>query len=220
MRKSLITICSAFFFISGCNDNKQLTTESVEQAPIVEEKQLSILNYKTDFKFSDLDSFAIDSFNWENRIGQYKELDSTNFKLVWQKSDRVFNGTDYDRDYFYSWQNRNPNLMEFTVLTQDESSYCDLLHYLIYDKNGKAIDSFVAAAGCGDGGWGLYSYGKFISEDTYEEIMVETEMVEIDSVTNTEVVEGDSTVTHYLIATDGRVTKKEISKTPIRRIYN
>ena len=95
-----------------------------------------------------------------------------------------------------------------------------LLHYLIYDKNGKAIDSFIAAAGCGDGGWGLHSYGKFISEDTYEEIMVETEMVEIDSVTNAEVVEGDSTVTHYIIGPDGRVTQKEISKTPIRRIYN
>lgn len=218
--KIILLALGTLLFLVGCSDKKQTVAEESDSVTAPEIREASLADYRSYFKYTDLDSFAIDSFNWENRIGQYKELDSTSFKLVWQNSKRVFIGQDYDRDYFHSWQNRNPDFTEFTVLTQDESSYCDLLHYLIYDKNGKAIDSFIAAAGCGDGGWGLYSYGKFISKDTYEETTVETEMVEIDSVTNTEVVEGDSTVTHYTIGPDGRVTQKEISKTPIRRIYN
>jgi hypothetical protein len=222
MKKSLLYLL-LIFTIAACTEIKSdlssATDETVEEEEEEEELHpLPLLDLRDKFKYANLKCFQIDSFNWETRPGFYQELDNSTFKLVWQDGKRNFVGQGYDRDYFYSWQKRNPDLIEFVVLTQDESNWCDLLHYCIYDKSGKAIDSFIVAAKCGDGGWAHQTTGRFISEDTYEQVWidVETEIVDSDSINY--ITEGDSVVSHITIGKDGKVTEKEISKTRIRKV--
>ncbi|WP_018476340.1 hypothetical protein [Pontibacter roseus] len=217
MKNNLVATL-AILLLLGCNDSTPVADEKediVLNAP--QTKNASLSDYQNLFKYNNLDTFAIDSFNWDTRIGKYKELDSTSFKLVWQDGKREFIGQGYDRDYLYSWQSRNPEFVEFTVLTQDESSYCDLLYYIIQNKEGKTIDKFLVATGCGDGGWSFQSSGRFISDSTYEAVAVEEEMVGFDQVDGSELIEGDSTITHFTIGKDGKVSEKEIFKTKISK---
>ncbi|WP_210487142.1 hypothetical protein [Rufibacter aurantiacus] len=214
MNKGLVFL-GLIFSITSCTENKGKLSSQTEENVIINRKALPLKDLRDKFKYSRLESFKIDTFNWETRVGFYQELDSSSFKLVWQDGKRNFVGQGYDRDYFYSWQKRNPELIEFTVLTQDESSSCDLLHYCIYDKNGKAINSFIVAASCGDGGWGNKTTGKFITENTYERISIDVNTDIVDSGSTNYITESDSTVTHFTIAKDGKVTEKEISKTRI-----
>lgn len=165
-----------------------------------------------DFKFSNLTQFEIDTFNWETRPGKYIELDSMTFGMVWQEGNRKFTGDGYDRDYLFSWQTRDTNFIELAILTQDEGDYCDIITYLIYDKQGRFVDKFTASARCGDGGWIYLSEGKFINRNTYELLSVEMEMAGIDTIDNKELMEGDSTIFHYTIKNSGKVVSKEIYK--------
>ena len=217
MKKGLLYLL-LIFTVAACTENKSNFSSENEETVVEERKPLPLLDLRNKFKYSDLESFDIDSFNWETRVGFYQELDSNTFKLVWQDGKRNLVGQGYDRDYFYSWQRRNPELIEFVVLTQDESNWCDLLHYCIYDKKGKAIDSFIVAAKCGDGGWAHNTTGRFISENTYEQVWIDvyTEIVDSDSINY--ITEGDSIVYHFTIGKDGKVTEKEISKTRIRKV--
>jgi hypothetical protein len=215
MKKAILYI-PLVLSIAACTENKGSFSSETSETVVETVQSLSLTDLKGRFKYTDLNSFQIDTMDWETRPGFYQELDSSSFKLIWQDGKRNFIGQGYDRDYHYSWQRRNPELIEFVILTQDESSYCDLLQYCIYDKNGKAIDSFILAASCGDGGWVYQSSGRFISEDTYEEVSVETESEIVAAGNAKEIIEGDSIVTHFIIGKDGKVTKREISKTRIR----
>ena len=171
MKKGLLYLL-LIFTIAACTEKKSNLSTETDETVAEEGQPLPLLDLRNKFKYADLKSFQVDSFDWETRPGFYQELDSNTFKLVWQDGKRIFVGQGYDRDYFYSWQKRNPDLIEFVVLTQDKNNWCDLLHYCIYDKSGKAIDSFIVAAKCGDGGWAHTTTGRFISEDTYEQVWV------------------------------------------------
>ncbi|WP_207429919.1 hypothetical protein [Sabulibacter ruber] len=214
MKKGLLYL--VLIFSTSCAENKNNSSFKANETLVENREASPLIDLKEKFKYPGLKSFEIDTFNWDTRIGKYQELDSSTFKLVWQDGKRNFVGQGYDRDYFYSWQKRNPELIEFTILTQDESSSCDLLHYCIYDKNGKAINSFIVAASCGDGGWGNKTTGKFITENIYEQISIDLNTEIVDSENTKFSTEGDSTVTHFTIAKDGKVTEKEISKSLIR----
>jgi len=206
--KTNILFILLFPFAISCNPVEEEPTEE-----IITEKPMSLYDLEEQFKYHDLTDFDIDTFDWETRPGNYNELDSTTYKLVWQNIEKPTIGTGYDREYLYSWQNRDTNFIEFTLLSQDEGSYCDVLTYCIFDKNGKKIDNFMLSASCGDGGWMFTSNGKFINKTTFEQLAVESEMAGFDSLdADIEIYEGDSTLTHYTIGTDGKVNSKEIYK--------
>lgn len=200
----------------ACDDSKSKMQVNSE-VPLKNPKQTLLIDLQPNFKYNNLKAFEIDTFSWETRPGNYHELDSLTFKLIWQDGTRQFIGKDYDRDYFYSWQNRSKEFIELVVLTQDVSSYCDILHYIIFEKNGKEVDNFIVGAQCGDGGWVYNSSGKFISPDTYQLISIETESEVLATDTNKEIVAGDSVITHFTIGNNGNVMKKEVSKFPIRK---
>jgi len=151
-----------------------------------------LLKLKSRFKHHNLTDFATDTMTWETRPRNYQEVDSVAFKLIFQEGDRQFIGHGYDRDYFFSWQERDSNFIEFTILTQDESSYCDLLRYYIFDKNGRFISKFDIATKCGDAGWTFKGSGRQTSNNqfTYETVesdlqdgeLPEAEKYEIDSI--------------------------------------
>lgn len=127
-------------FFTGCNN----TPDNKNAPATVKTKTLTDL--KNDFKRSNLQAFEVDSFNWESGPDGYTETDSAGFYMIWQDGKRKFKGGGgEDRDYLLSWQSRDSNFIEFTVLTQDESDYCNNITYCIYNKAGKAIDNFVAA---------------------------------------------------------------------------
>ncbi len=204
--KQTLYIFAILVWLMSCNNSSTKPTETVQT------KLLTLSDLKKDFKFSNLTEFQIDTFSWETRPGKYNELDSSTFYMVWQDHKRTFAGQGYDRDYLFSWQNRDSNFIEFTILTQDESDYCSNITYCICDKAGKAIDKFVASSSCGDGGWVFVAFGKFIDNRTYEKLCIESEMAGTDTLDNKDFHEGDSTLIHFIIGANGKVTQKEIYK--------
>ena len=212
-------ILTALMVLASCGNspNNKIDTETEQDTDTVAVKPLTLQDLKKDFKFFNLTEFEMDKFNFETRPGKYKELDSTTFYMVWQDGKREFIGQYYDRDYLFSWQDRDTNFIEFTILTQHEESWCNVLYYCIFDKNGKFIDKFLTASSCGDGGWTFCSWGKFINKKTYEMLSVESQLVFLDEDDeryneDKEFYEGDSTLYHFIINDKGKVTQKEIFK--------
>ncbi|MFT2008243.1 hypothetical protein ACMA1I_06175 [Pontibacter sp. 13R65] len=206
-----------FIPVAACTDKNATFNAQVNESVGTDNQDLSLTDLKDRFKFANLKVFEIDTLSYGTRPVNYQMLDEKYFNKVWQEKKHSFAEQDFVAEYFHSWQERNPDLIEFTILTEDESSNCTLLNYCIFDSAGKAVDKFVIAARCGDGGWVYDSYGKEISDDTLEVVSVETESELMASGGISEIVEGDSIVTHFTIGKDGKVTKKEISKTLIRR---
>ena len=167
-----------------------------------------LFELKDRFKYRNLTDFQTDTFDWETRLGKYQEVDSGSFKLIFQEGDRQFIGQGYDRDYFYSWQERDSNLIEFTILTQDESSYCDLLRYYLFDGTGKFISKFDIATNCGDGGWTFMGTGKQIGKNMFTYNTVEADLKD-GELPEAEKHEGDSVNYQISILPGGQVSKKE-----------
>lgn len=172
----------------------------------------TLFDLKEDFKFSNLTEFKIDTFNWETRPEKYQELDSLTFYMVWQGGERDFVEQGDYRDYLYSWQERNTNFIEFTILTQDENNYCDYLTYCIYDKDGIAIDEFIISYSCSEGGVASEAFGKFTDKNTCEQLCIESEVESTYTLENKNIEEGDSTLYRFTIDDNGKVTEKEIYK--------
>jgi hypothetical protein len=191
--------------IGSCGHNNE-TRKAQSQSPLID--------LKNRFKFQNLKRFEVDTLDMETRLRNYRVVDSASFKLIFQEGARQFSGEGYDRDYFYSWQDRDSNLIEFTILTQDESSYCDLIQYYIFDRSGKFISKFDVAANCGDGGWTFTGKGKAITDNQFIYETVESEVVEAISSVD-EKLEGDSIGYRVNILTDGQIKKNETYKKPI-----
>lgn len=145
--------------IVACNSEKE------------EENRLDFSTIENKFKYENLDHFYIDTIDWVKRKEMYAILDSNTFYHVYQDTSIKYTETDpdgVDCNFFYSKQNSPRNLIEFTVLSQSESDYCDHISYNIYDLKGKLISSFIVARQCGDGGYYEVSSGKFLNDSTYE----------------------------------------------------
>lgn len=179
--------------------------------PPPQEKQAALYKLKNKFKYQDLREFQMDSFSFDTRPGHYEEVDSNAFKIIFQEGDRQFVGTGYDRDYYYSWQNRDTNFIEFTILTQDESDYCNILRYYIFDRKGKFISKFDLAASCGDAGWTFAGSGTQIDKYHFVTETIESNM-KSGSMPEEEKEEGDSVSYSIQIAPNGTVARKETFK--------
>jgi hypothetical protein len=176
-----------------------------------QDKASRLLHLKDQFKYRDLKVFETDTFNFDNRPGHYNEVDSNTFKLIFQQEDRNFIGQGYDRDYFYSWQDRDAKFIELVMLTQEESGYCDMLRYYIFDKHGNFLSSFDIAASCGDAEWTFTGSGKQLSHHEFFYQTVESDQKR-GYASNSELLEGDSI--EYLIRIDsaGQVNKHEMAR--------
>jgi len=193
---SIVIIC----FLQNC---KQTNGKR-----ILQEEKPSLYNFRDKFKYQTLGNFQIDTFDFESRRGYYQEADSNVFKLIFQEGDRKFIGQGYDRDYFYSWQERDTNFIEFTILTQDESSYCNLLRYYIFDRKGKFISKFDLASKCGDADWTFSGKGRQVDKNHFAFETVESNMKD-GAMPEDEKQEGDSINYLITIEPNGKAIKTE-----------
>lgn len=203
IRNLTIILVAYLTLAQGCKYSSANQNKQGIKSPLYE--------LKSKFKYQDLEVFETDTFSFDTRPGNYNEVDSLAFKLIFQEGDREFIGQGYDRDYYYSWQNRDTNFIEFTILTQDESSYCDLLRYYIFDKNGKFISKFDLAANCGDAGWTFTGRGKQLDKNTFIFQTVESDIKD-GSMPEHEKYEGDSVNYTITIDSRGKATQKETYK--------
>ena len=177
----------------------------------------SLLALKKDFKYQDLTLFTTDTFNFDTRPGHYTELDSAGFRLLLREENRVFSGVGYDRDYLHAWHNRPDSLIGLTILTQDESSYCDLVYYYTFNKKGERMGRFLLAANCGDAGWTYHASGRKTSPNDFETLHVESDIDRVEpdpagSDDDIEKYQGDSIRYKIHIHASGIVTETEIWK--------
>lgn len=209
----IICVIAVFFALASCkpNKNKVIVKQETIDATTVKHP-ITLADLKDKFKYRDLKVFNIDSLPWDGLDMEFMRVDSTAFRLIFQEGDRKFMDDRYDQDYYYSWQNRDKNLTELTILTPDESANCLLLKYYIFNKEGKFISKFHIASKCGDGGWVLTAKGNQIDRSTFNYDMVEYEG---DLSDNTE--EGDSTRFETTINSNGKTNEKEVYKKHFKR---
>ena len=160
--------------ISSCISCKNLTKNKITDSNIntLSNKYMFDLNTSREkFKFEHLNSFSMDSIDWEKRKNHYKKLTEIEFFSIYQDSLRNYQG-DYeqsiDLEFYYSIQNRKSDFNEITILWQKEGEYCDGITYLIFDNKGKIIDRFPVAGSCGDGGYYDEKYGEFLNDSIYK----------------------------------------------------
>lgn len=170
--------------------------------------QTPLLELKSRFKYHNLTDFDTDTLDWEARPGNYQGVDSVSFRLIFQEDSRQFIGQGYDRDYFYSWQERDPSFIEFTILTQDESSYCDLLRYYVFDREGRFISKFDIATRCGDAEWTFTASGRQTSDNEFFYETVESNLKD-GELPEAQKYEGDSINYQITILPSGQISKKE-----------
>lgn len=186
---------------------------------------------KPNFKFENLKEFNIENFE----MSKFKPLDSIAFHRIF--TDKTFDHSissftddiftfswdmkhyDYELDYYYSWNNRDSNFYEFTVITNNLDSYELNLNYLIFNKEEELIDAFIVSSHGGDGLYTVSSSGKFIDRNTYQrwqveigDILITEDDEKIKLKKNEMLYGGDSTLFQYTIGKNGKVNKKVITK--------
>ena len=171
--------------------------------------QFKLEKSNKDFIYTKLSKFDILKFDPENLVKGRKPVNEKFRKILHDSFDTI--DSNNNKEYLYSLQKTNDNHYEFTVLSLDMES-CENLTYFICNNEGNVLGKFIASSYCADGGWRLFSHGKFLDNYTYEKLSVEFEMVEVDKLDNKEIYEGDSTINRFIINSNGSVTNKEISK--------
>ncbi len=192
----LVTI----LFATSCGDQTSKSINNKSRDNLVDFSSI-----KNKFKYADLVEFSIDTIQWENRKYFYAKLDSLEFFQINQDTiSKQYLGQDsasLDLDFFYSKQKSKRGLMEFTILTQRESVYCDNISYTIFDLNGKLISSFRVAGSCGDGGYYETASGKFLNDSTYE--LLSEDNYKTDDIDRTNIITFSKTIT--IIKPNGKI---------------
>ncbi|WP_276484618.1 hypothetical protein [Paraflavitalea pollutisoli] len=165
----------------------------------------SLMALKTKFKHEDLREFSVNT----SELEYYETVDSNTYNLIFQEGDRTYDRNGSRIDYYHSWQNRDTNFIEFTMITFDEGSYCTIIRYYVFDKQGKFISKFDLAASCGDGGWSFYQTGRQIDKTHFSTESVESES---DLGETIEKVEGDTTRHTIQLLPTGLFSQKQIAK--------
>ena len=87
MKKGVLYLL-LIFSVAACTENESSFSSETDETVVEARQALPLTDLRNKFKYSDLESFQVDSFNWDTRVGFYQELDSNTFKLVWQDGKR------------------------------------------------------------------------------------------------------------------------------------
>jgi hypothetical protein len=164
----------------------------------------SIFKLKNRFKYHNLDRFVPDTLSWDSRQSHYQEVDSTTFAKLFKQGNNKFSPSGNDKAFYYSWQDRDSNFIDVIILTQEEGSYCDLLKYYIFDKQGSYLSSFDIAASCSDAGWTFQGLGRQMGNNVFVYNTNESNELEI-GVPGSEKVVSDSLSHKITILASGKV---------------
>jgi hypothetical protein len=206
--RTMLYLIIFFLLISGC---ATLSRKKVDISSLFD--QLELENSKKDFLYSKLSKFDILNHNSEILVNGRKPINEKLRNTLKESYETLDSNNNHE--YLYSLQKATENNYEFTTLSLDKES-CEILNYIILNKEGTVSGKFIASSNCADGGWRQFSYGKFLDVRTYEKLSVEFELVEVDKIDDREIYEGDSTINHFVIDKNGRVTVKEISNKHFR----
>lgn len=211
MRFQITLLLSALILFS-CNNSSTSTAEnntpSVDtNAEITETKAKTLYDLKSKFKYQNVEVFEIDNYTWETRVGKYNEPAPDEYILLFPDSARYYIEGNPEKDYLYSWQERDPNFIEFTILMQHGRDNCDFLIYYIFTKNGEYVSDFKVATRCDkEEGWKYYSKGEFTSKNVYIERCAEHYGVQPEP----GFLLGDSTAFEFKIKSNGQVDVEQI----------
>jgi len=179
----LFLIPAVIFFLFSCNASKTKSNSYWE-------------SQKKDFKYHNLTEFVSDSTLKKDIISLHKG---------WHKSiDTITSTKDV---YFYSWQERDSTLNEFTVV-HDQGELGLEVYYVITDKNDKLI-SVTDFAGKGmEAGYTYELRSKFVGRDSVVQVQSVTQMLDIEHRKEADKPLGDSTFSYLIIDRNGHVKQK------------
>lgn len=217
MRTFIFLVFSTFILFSCNNSNTHSveTNTSIQDSIVLnnETKEKTLYDLKSKFKYQNVEVFEIDNYTWETRVGKYNEPAPDEYVLIWPDSARTYIEGNREKDYLYSWQERDPNFIEFTILMQHGRDDCDFLIYYIFTKDGKYVDEFKIATRCDkEEPWKYYSNGRFISKNVYEERCAEYYGIQPEP----GIIVGDSTAFRFEITKNGTVKSKQILEKDIK----
>jgi hypothetical protein len=168
----------------------------------------SWISLKDSFAVSNLDRFEVDStlyhsFNKFHKI-QGKRLDS----VVLGELDNV---------YLYSWQERDSQFVEFTVVLQIEDHGVKIVYYRLNQNDSILAATKVAHRG-GDAEHIGYIYSQFTSPDTLITTATLRRIYDISKRQRVSNLPGDTSVIQSVFNPDGSISEKVVTK--IRYLKN
>jgi hypothetical protein len=165
IKSKMLLLLLVMSHITSCKNTTE--KESIE----AKNNLLTISEIANQFKYTDLNKFSIDTISWEKRQDIYKKIDSSLYFKIYQDTSLHYIGNDLlglSFNFLYSTQKNKRGLIEITILSQQEGSYCEKICYNIYNSNGKLLSTFIVASVCGDGGYYETSSGNFLNDSTYQ----------------------------------------------------
>ncbi len=147
------------------------------------------------------DSFAIKKateFNIDKGF-RYKNFHTISCKL--------FDSTlsdQWSKAYLYSWQERDPSFIEFTLVVQQEDRGVQIVYYVFNQKDSLISATPVASGNVSDLAFNMWS--KFMATDTLQSTSAIT-LYERNGMTN-----GDTSVFEIVFDKHGKTIKKTITE--------
>ena len=170
------------FILYSCNEEKKPITFWETQ--------------RNNFRYQDKKEFIIDSSIWEN----YKSLMSSRHPMF----DSIVSGPVY----LYSWQQRAPENIEFTVL-KDRGEHGLSILYFIVDNNGKII-SWEQVAGKGyEGGYSFETFSRVLNKDTLIHAGAITQLIDFNTLKKMARTKGDTSFYYLTIDKSGKFNKQQ-----------
>lgn len=196
--RSLTLVALAMIFLFSCDP------AGSPAAAVQPTRADSLLRLKSKFKFDNLREFAVKT----SELEYFDWVDSSTFRTLFREEDRQYDPNGSRIDYYYSWQDRDSSFIEFTIMSFDESNYCTILRYYVFDRSGKFISKVDLAADCGDGGWWFEQKGRQVDKTHFTTVSVEAES----DVETAEKVEGDTTRHAIQLLPTGLFSQQQVSK--------
>lgn len=141
--------------------------------------------------------------------------DST-LRANYQKYPKVKSGTfdslfSYGDVYLHSWQQRDLNKNEFTVV-KDDGELGLKIFYFVCSKTDSVISATHIAGKGSEGGYWFESISTFIAPDTLYSIGAITQWLDFETLKPIKKTKGDSTFYHLIFDKEGQFKKVELGR--------
>ena len=153
--------------------------------------------HKDNFRYNNKTEFLSDS----TLRADYKKLNKSNHRL--------FDKITGDPAYLYSWQERDKDKNEFTIINDDGERGLKIF-YVILDKKDSLISSSQIAGMGGEGGYLFETRSEFINKDTLLNIGSITLMHDGEGLMK--IPKGDTTFSYMIIDKKGQITKTKFKE--------
>ncbi|MBY0476731.1 MAG: hypothetical protein K2Q24_03730 [Chitinophagaceae bacterium] len=116
---------------------------------------------------------------------------------------------EWAKVYLYSWQERDPEFIEFTAIIEEEDRGVRMVYY-VFNQKDSLLSATKVAAGSMEAEYEFATYSKFKSKDTLLTTMAMTQWFDMKKRGKLKITKGDTVLVEYTINKNGSITERTI----------